>query len=1048
MISRFCIDRPIFASVISIVIVIVGGIAASNLPIDQYPDITPPSVSIAATFPGATANSVANSVSAPLEKQLNGLPNMIYMESNSKNNGGAKVTLTFEVGTSPDLAAVDVQNEVKLAEQDLPVDVMQEGLAVEKVANVELMKIAIRSDDPRFDEVYLSNYMSINIRDEIKRIPGVGRTRNNGSRRYSMRIWLKPDRMAAYGLTTTDVMNAVREQNAAASAGTIGGQPNDGSVTLTYPVSATGRLETAEEFGAIIVRASDDGSMIRLRDLARVELGARAYTLDSRLNGGPAAVLGIYLLPGANALDVSARVRAKMAEIEQNFPGGLEWLVVFDNAEFIEQSIQEVIITLIEALLLVMLVVYLFLQNWRTTLIPSLAVPVSVIGTFIAMLTLGFTLNTVNLLALVLVIGIVVDDAIVVVENVERLMNEEGMGARDATIKAMSELTGALVATSLVLAAVFVPVALLGGITGILYREFAVTITVAVLLSTLVALTLSPALCALLMKKDSGEKNWLFREIDKLLEAGAARFGVAVGYTLNYSGRTLMVFLLMGACTWLLMSQVPSSFMPVEDKGLFYVDMELHDGSTVNLTKPVLERAELFIMAHPAVEHVFTLAGENRRSGGNEANGQIEVVLKPWEEREADGYTVKRVIEEVRRELESYPEIVAQVSEPPAIAGLGLGSGVDLVLQDLTGTNWAGLLESTELVRQRANQRPELTGVASPVKPETPELFLNVDRAEAKALGVPLREVYSTMRTFTGSSVINDFNLYGRVYRVRVQADASFRERPDAIQYYYVRSASGAMVPMSVLGTLSYSTGPAAIDHYNMFTAAKVSGDAAAGYSTGDAINAMREVLDNTLPPTIGYEWTGLTAQELQAGGQAIVAMGLALLFVYLFLCALYESWTIPVAVLLIAPTALFGAFFAVWLRGLENNLFFQVAMISLVGMAAKNSILIVEFAKQLVEQGHSFAEAALDAAKLRFRPIMMTAVSFIFGVMPLVLSTGPGAVARQSISTAVLGGMLLATTAGILIVPLFFVILGRWDRRLAANVREEGEAASGQPLS
>ncbi|MEM6545992.1 MAG: efflux RND transporter permease subunit, partial [Pseudomonadota bacterium] len=473
--SRFCIDRPIFASVISIVIVIVGGIAASNLPIDQYPDITPPSVSIAATFPGATANSVANSVSAPLEKQLNGLPNMIYMESNSKNNGGAKVTLTFEVGTSPDLAAVDVQNEVKLAEQDLPVDVMQEGLAVEKVANVELMKIAIRSDDPRFDEVYLSNYMSINIRDEIKRIPGVGRTRNNGSRRYSMRIWLKPDRMAAYGLTTTDVMNAVREQNAAASAGTIGGQPNDGSVTLTYPVSATGRLETAEEFGAIIVRASDDGSMIRLRDLARVELGARAYTLDSRLNGGPAAVLGIYLLPGANALDVSARVRAKMAEIEQNFPGGLEWLVVFDNAEFIEQSIQEVIITLIEALLLVMLVVYLFLQNWRTTLIPSLAVPVSVIGTFIAMLTLGFTLNTVNLLALVLVIGIVVDDAIVVVENVERLMNEEGMGARDATIKAMSELTGALVATSLVLAAVFVPVALLGGITGILYREFAVT---------------------------------------------------------------------------------------------------------------------------------------------------------------------------------------------------------------------------------------------------------------------------------------------------------------------------------------------------------------------------------------------------------------------------------------------------------------------------------------------------------------------------------------------------------------------------------------------
>lgn len=1044
MISRFCIDRPIFASVVSIVIVIVGAIAAANLPIDQYPDITPPSVSVSGTFPGATANSVANSVSAPLEKQLNGLPRMIYMESNSKNNGGAKVTLTFEVGTSPDLAAVDVQNEVKLAEQDLPADVIQEGVAVEKVANVELMKVAIRSADPKFDEVYLSNYMSINIRDEIKRIPGVGRTRNNGSRRYSMRIWLKPDRMAAYSLTTNDVMNAVREQNAAASAGTIGGQPNDGTVTLTYPVSATGRLETAEEFGAIIVRASDDGSMIRLRDLARVELGARAYTLDSRLDGGPAAVLGIYLLPGANALDVSALVRAKMAEIEENFPSGLEWVVVFDNAEFVQQSINEVIITLIEALLLVMLVVYLFLQDWRTTLIPSLAVPVSVIGTFIAMLVLGFSLNTVNLLALVLVIGIVVDDAIVVVENVERLMNEKNMSSRDATIQAMSELTGALVATSLVLAAVFVPVALLGGITGILYREFAVTITVAVLLSTLVALTLSPALCALLMKKDEGEKNALFRKIDEWLEIGASRFGTGVAYTLRYSGRTLMVFALMGACTWLLMSTVPSSFMPVEDKGLFYVDMELHDGSTVNRTKPVLQRAEDFVLAHPAVKHVFTLAGENRRSGGNEANGQMEIVLKSWEERKGDGYTVKRVIDDVRAELANYPEIVAQVSEPPAIAGLGLGSGVDLVLQDRTGTNWEGLLESSDLVIQRANQRRELTGVASPVKPETPELFLKVDRAEAKALGVPLRDIYGTMRTFTGSSVINDFNLYGRVYRVRVQAEASFRERPDAMQYYYVRSSSGAMVPMSVLGSLSYSTGPAAIDHYNMFTAAKVSGDAAAGYSTGDAINAMREVLEETLPPTISYEWTGLTAQEIEAGGQAIIAMSLALLFVYLFLCALYESWTIPIAVLLIAPTAIFGALFAVWLRGLENNLFFQVAMISLVGMAAKNSILIVEFAKQLVEEGREFGEAALDAARLRFRPIMMTAVSFIFGVMPLVLSSGPGAVARQSISTAVLGGMILATSIGILMVPLFFVIFGRWDRRLnRARQAEEKPGAA-----
>ena len=559
MISRFCIDRPIFAMVISIVIVLVGTISVFSLPIDQYPDITPPAVSVSATFPGATAKSVAESVSAPIEKQLNGVPNMIYLESNSKNNGQSKVTVTFAVGTNVDLAAVDVQNEVKLAEADLPVDVMQEGVSVEKLANVELMKIAIRSDDPKFDEIYLSNYMSINIRDEMKRIPGVGRTRNNGARRYSMRVWIQPARLAAYGLTTNDVRDAVREQNVATAAGVIGGQPTGEDVMLTYPVSAEGRLQTAEQFGDIIVRANADGSMVRLRDVARVELGAKAYTLDSRLDGGPAAVLGIYLLPGANALDVSERVRARMAELEQRFPEGLEWLVVYDSAEFIQQSITEVIITLIEALLLVVLVVYLFLQNWRTTLIPSLAVPVSVIGTFIAMLVMGFSLNTVNLLALVLVIGIVVDDAIVVVENVERLMNEEGLDPREATIRSMDELTGALVATSLVLAAVFVPVALLPGITGILYREFAVTITVAVLLSTVVALTLSPALCAILLRKEEpGQKNALFRKIDSWLETGSEQFGTWVGMTLSHMRRTVLAFLLMGGVAYLLMGIVPA----------------------------------------------------------------------------------------------------------------------------------------------------------------------------------------------------------------------------------------------------------------------------------------------------------------------------------------------------------------------------------------------------------------------------------------------------------------------------------------------------------
>ena len=676
--------------------------------------------------------------------------------------------------------------------------------------------------------------------------------------------------------------------------------------------------------------------------------------------------------------------------------------------------------------------------------------PVSVVGTFIAMLLLGFTLNTVNLLALVLVIGIVVDDAIVVVENVERLMKDEGLDAREATIQAMDELTGALIATSLVLAAVFIPVALLPGITGILYREFAVTITVAVLLSTVVALTLSPALCAILMKPGApAAKNRLFTRIDEWLALGAERFGDGVGMTLTHVRRTLLAVLLLGGVAYLLLAQVPASFMPVEDKGQFFVDMEMHQGSSVNRTKPVLQRAENFVLAHPAVQHVFSLAGENRRSGANEANGQLEVILKPWADRKGDGYTVARVIEEVRDELETYPEIVVQVSQPPAIPGLGLGSGIDLVLQDLTGTNWEGLLEATENIVQVANQDRVLTGVASPVRPETPELFLDVDRAEAKALGVPLADIYSTMRTLTGSVIVNDFNLYGRVYRVRMQAEDEFRERPDALQYYYVRSDSGAMVPMTVLSSLEYSTGPAAIDHFNLFTAASVSGDPEPGYSTGDAVAAMREVLDNNLPPGIGYEWTGLTAYEIKAAGQAVVAMVLAVVFVYLFLCALYESWTVPLAVLLIAPTALFGALLAVWIRGLENNLFFQIALVALVGMAAKNSILIVEFAKQLVEQGKSFGDAALESARLRFRPIMMTAISFIFGVMPLVLSSGPGAVARQSISTAVLGGMIVATSIGILVVPLFFVLFGKLDAKLAkrAGGAQAELAPEGEPV-
>lgn len=1053
MMARFCIDHPIFASVLSIVIVLIGIIAGFSLPVDQYPDITPPGVSVSANFPGATADVSAEAVAAPLERQFNGIPHMKYLASKSSNEGRVGIDVTFEVGTDVDLATVLVQNKAKLAEPELPVDVMLEGVRIEQKSNVELMKIALRSTEEKYDSLYLSNYLAINVETDLRRIPGVGRTRNYASRPYSMRIWLLPNRLAAYGLTPDDVAKAVREQNAAAAAGRIGMQPNSGDVNLVYPITAQSKLKNEQEFSAIIIRANADGSMVRLGDVARVELGSDLYTLEGRLDAGPSAVLGIFLLPGANAIDVSERVRARLAQLEKRFPEGLAWLVVYDNAEFVSESISEVVHTLFEALVLVIIVVFLFLQNWRATLIPTLAVPVSLIGTFIFMYLLGFTLNTINMLGLVLVIGIVVDDAIVVVENVERLIKEENLSVREAAIKAMRDLSGALIATALVLVAAFAPVSLLPGISGIFYREFAVAITVAVALSAFVALTLSPALCPVLLRGTGVHGpsiNPVFRCVEHWLEMGSAVYVRLVGWTLHNSGKTIGLFALMGLLAWWMMSALPSSFMPVEDKGRIYVDMELHTGSSVNRTRPVLRRAEAVALAHPAVQHVFSLAGENRRTGGNEASGSLEIILKPWAERARDNYTVQRVLEELRSHYERYPEIVVQVSHPPAIEGLGLGDGVDLVLQDLTGANWAGLLEAKDQVVQRANAHPVLVGVSSPVRPETPELKLEIDNERVKALGIPMKELYGAVRAYSGSYFINDFNLYGRVFRVRMQADDQYRERPEDMHAYQVRGRNGAMVPISAVAKVHYSVGPASQAHFNLFTAAVVSAGAEPGYSTGDAIAAMTEVLDASLPPGFAYEWTGLTREEVESGGQAVIAMGLAILFVYLFLCAQYESWTVPWAVLLITPSAVFGAVLAMSVRGLENNVFFQIALVALVGMTAKNAILIVEFARQLVEQGKDLHSAALAAAKLRFRPIMMTSIAFILGVIPLVISSGPGSVARHSIATAAMGGMLLATTAGILVVPMFFVLLGRFDRRLvrmaqSANAGGEKCAAMAQ---
>lgn len=1027
MFAHFFIKRPVFASVISLVIILTGLVSLFTLPIDQYPDIAPPSVKVSASYPGATASTASESVGVPLEQELNGTPNMLYMESKATNSGSSNITLTFEVGTDPDLASVDVQNTASQAGSNLPVDVQTEGVTVSTESSVELLKLALTSDNERYDEIYLSNYATINVQQALTRIPGVGRVRNTGSRSYSMRVWLRPDVMAGYGLTVNDVTSAIKEQNKEAAAGELGAQPMNEKVKLTFSVTAQGRFNKVEDFKNIMVRVNPDGSMIRLRDVARIELGSSAYTLQSKLNNQNATILQVYMLPGSNALEVTENVKKVMTNLAQNFPEGVKWQVFYDASEFIKLSIDEVINTLIQALILVILVVYLFLQNWRTTLIPALAVPVSIIGTFIALAAFGFTINTVSLLAMVLAIGIVVDDAIVVVENVERLINENDLSPFEATKQAMTELSGALVATSLVLAAVFVPVSFLAGITGIMYREFAISITVAVLISTLVALTLSPALCAIFLKKSSGQTNTLFNWFNHHLDRLSERYTWLVKLTCTNAKRGYLLFTLIVIVCVITFRALPVSFMPQEDQGRFFVDIQLPDAATVTRTDAVITQANEIVLAHPAVAYSFSLAGENRRSGSAQANGQLEVVLKNWAERSELGYSVEMVANEIEAQLQQIASAEFNVFQPSAIAGLGSGSGVEFALQDRSGANWTGLIETQRKLLAALSERAEIEKASTSLKGEIPQLFLAVDREKAKALEVPIADVYSTMKVLTGSSTVNDFNLFGRVYRVKVQAEQDFRERPDDLNEFYVRSSNGAMVPLNVLAELELTTGPSAINRYNMFTSTNINVTPAEGYSSGDVIKVIEQVSADILGPGMGYEWTGLTFQEIRSAGQLSIAIMLAIGFVYLFLAALYENWALPLAVLLISPVAMFGASLFVLLTGVENNLFFQVAFIALIGLAAKNSILIVEVANQLYREGASAFDAALEAARSRFRPILMTAVSFILGVLPLVIATGPGAVSRQSISIPILGGMVLATTLGIILVPLFFITISRF---------------------
>ena len=1026
----FFIDRPVFSAVISILIVIVGIIGLQMLPIDQYPQITPPVVKISASYPGASAVTVSQAVATPIEQELNGTPGMLYMESNSSNSGGFLATVTFDISADPDLAAVEIQNRIKLAESSLPAEVVQNGISVEKQAASQLMTICLRSDDPKFDEIYLSNFATINVLDLLRRVPGVGRVSNIGSRYYAMQIWVDPAKLANFGLTVQDVQNALKDQNRESAAGVLGQQPVSG-LDITIPITAQGRLSTVNQFEEIVLRANADGSLIRMRDVARVSLEASSYTTESGINGGNAAVLGIYMLPGANAMDVAEKVKETMEEISKNFPEGLQYEIPFDITTYISESIHEVYKTLFEALVLVIIVVFLSLQSWRATVIPIVAVPISLIGTFGFMLIFGFSLNMLTLLGLILAIGIVVDDAIVVVENVERIMEEEKLSPYEATKKAMDGLTGALIATSMVLAAVFVPVSFLSGITGQLYRQFSVTIAVSVILSTVVALTLSPVMCSLILKPTDPNKpkNRVFTFINKWLAIGNTKYVAGIKRVVKHPRRVIVGFGIVIICIFMFHRLVPTSFLPTEDQGFFTVELELPEGTTLERTREVTDRAVAFLMKDPSVEYVQNVTGSSPRVGTSQARSQLTVILKEWKQR--DDTTIGQIMQDVQDELKQYPECKVYLSTPPVIPGLGASGGFEMQLEARGDATYDDLVRATDTLMYYASQRKEFAGLSTSLQAEIPQLYFDVDRDKVKLSGVPMADVFSTMKAYTGSVYVNDFNMFNRIYRVYIQAEAPYREHRDNIGLYFVRGSDGDMIPLTSLGTTDYTTGPGSIKRFNMFNTSIIRGTAANDASSGQVMEILEQIAREKLPSNIGVEWSGLSYQEKQAGGQTGAIIALVFLFVFLFLAALYESWSIPIAVLISLPVAVLGAYAGVALCGLENDTYFQIGLVMLIGLAAKNAILIVEFAKEEVDNGKDLVEAALHAAHLRFRPILMTSLAFILGMVPMVIATGPGSASRQAIGTGVFFGMIVAVTVGILLVPFFFVMIYKAKNKL-----------------
>ncbi|WP_374266217.1 efflux RND transporter permease subunit [Zoogloea sp.] len=1027
--SRFFISRPIFASVISIVIVIAGLMASLTLPVAQYPEITPPTVIISATFPGANADTLSKTVAAPIEEQLSGVEGLIYYNSTSNSAGVVTITATFEVGTDPDDALIAVNNRVKVAEPRLPDDVRRTGVLVQKRSNNILMFAALRSPERTHDALFLSNYVATNIIEEIRRIPGVGDAQQFDPV-YAMRIWLKPDVMAKLGVTTSEVAAAIRVQNTQNAAGKIGAEPMVNGQQLTYTVTAKGRLLTPDDFGNIILRADGPAGVVRVRDVARIELGADGYDRSATVNGAPVSGMGIYLQSGANALNTATAVRARLDEMQKRFPKGVEYVVPYDTTRFIQESAKEVLKTLGEAVILVIAVVYLFLQSWRATLIPIVAVPVSLIGTFAGMWLFGFSINTLTLFAMVLAIGIVVDDAIVVLENVERLMNEEKMSPKNAAIEAMREVSGAVVAIVLVLCAVFVPVAFLGGIAGVLYKQFAVTVAVAVVISGIVALTLTPALCALLLKPEHEEKP-LFRPFNRLFERFTKSYTDTVGLTLRHGIIGTLVFVLtIGAAAWLLRT-VPGSFVPAEDQGYLFGFVTLNDGASAQRTNDATDQMYGRIKSDD-IENIFFIKGVDFITDNNRPSvATTFIIFKPWEERTV---TTEEMAKKFTGLGMTLPDGMGLVFNPPPIQGLGTAGGFEVYVQNRADGDARHLAEVTGQFIEALKKRPELAGLNSFFRVSAPQLYVEVDEPKAMSMGISIDSIYATLQATTGTLYVNDFNRGGKTYKVMVQSEAAYRAKPEDILKSYVKTGAGAMVPLSAVATIKTITGPEMVERFNGFVAAKVLGGAAPGYSSGDAIKAVEEVAAASLPEGFRTEWVGQAFQEKRTGSASVIAFGFGIVMVFLILAAQYEKWSLPLAVIMAVPFAMFGALLAVLLRAMPNDIYFQIGLVVLIGLAAKNAILIVEFAAQKQAEGMGVVEAAIEAARLRFRPIVMTSLAFVLGVLPLAISTGAGAAARRSMGTGVVGGVLAATFIATIFVPLFFKWLSRGKVRHPAG--------------